>query len=59
MFTRRVREAVARGVDVIKVCGTVWVNDGFANPQAVEISDSRLVAPLLHPWRAGHGCATV
>jgi len=50
-FTRRVREAVARGVDVIKVCVTGWVNDAYANPQHVEISDSALAAVV----REAHG----
>ena len=45
-FARRVREAVTRGADVIKVCVTGWVNDGFANPQQVEISASELEAVI-------------
>jgi imidazolonepropionase-like amidohydrolase len=52
-FTSRVREAVARGVDVIKVCVTGWVNDGFANPQSVEISDSALAAVVREAHGAG------
>ena len=52
-FTSRVREAVTRGVDVIKVCVTGWVNDGFANPQSVEISDSALAAVVREAHGAG------
>ena len=52
-FTGRVREAVARGVDVIKVCVTGWVNDGFAHPEHVEISDSALATVVREAHGAG------
>jgi len=52
-FTRRVREDVAHGADVIKLCVTGWVNDAFANPQRYEMSDSELVATIQEAHAAG------
>ena len=52
-FARRVREDVAHGADVIKLCVTGWVDDAFANPQRFEISDSELVATVREAHAAG------
>ena len=52
-FARRVREDVARGADVIKLCVTGWVDDAFANPHRYEISDSELVATIRDAHDAG------
>jgi imidazolonepropionase-like amidohydrolase len=52
-FARRVREDLARGADVIKLCVTGWVDDAFANPQRYEISDSELVATIRETHAAG------
>lgn len=52
-FARRVREDVARGADVIKLCVTGWVAGAFANPQRYEISDSERVATIREARAAG------
>lgn len=56
-FAQRVREVLAHGADVIKVCVTGWVTDGFANPQQVEISDSELGAVIRAAHAAGRRVA--
>jgi imidazolonepropionase-like amidohydrolase len=49
----RVRAAVARGADVIKVCVTGWVEDGYAHPESVETSDVELKAVIDEAHRLG------
>jgi imidazolonepropionase-like amidohydrolase len=43
-FRRRVRENIAAGADLIKVCVTGWPADALANPNAYELPDSTLKA---------------
>jgi imidazolonepropionase-like amidohydrolase len=43
-FRARVRENVASGADLTKVCVSGWTTDAFANPEAYEISDTALAA---------------
>ena len=45
-FRARVREQVALGADVIKVCVTSWVAPAFRNPESYEISDAELNAVI-------------
>ncbi len=52
-FARRVREDIARGADVIKLCVTGWVDDAFANPHRYEVSDSELVATIQEAHSGG------
>lgn len=43
-FRERVRENIAAGADLIKVCVTGWPADAYANPGAYELPDSVLRA---------------
>jgi imidazolonepropionase-like amidohydrolase len=43
-FAARVRENVAHGADVIKVCVSMWLPAAFARPDAYEIADANLRA---------------
>jgi imidazolonepropionase-like amidohydrolase len=43
-FRQRVRNNVASGADVIKVCVSGWVSDALAQPNEYEISDAALAA---------------
>ena len=52
-FARRVREDVEHGADVIKVCVTGWVEDGFNHPEHVEPSDEELHAAVDEAHRLG------
>ena len=52
-FARRVREDAARGADLIKVCVTGWVADGFRDPSAVELTDEELRATVEEARRLG------
>jgi imidazolonepropionase-like amidohydrolase len=52
-FAARVQEDIRRGADVIKVCVTGWVADGFANPEQVEISEAELRAAIAAAHAAG------
>jgi imidazolonepropionase-like amidohydrolase len=52
-FARRVREAAEAGADVIKLCVTGWVADGFRDPGAVEIREDELEAALAESRRMG------
>ena len=52
-FTRRVREDVERGADLIKVCVTGWVEDGFNHPERVEPTDEELRAAVGEAHRLG------
>ncbi len=45
-FRRRVEEDVARGVDLIKVCVSGWLQDAVARPKEYEISDAELEAAV-------------
>ncbi len=45
-FRRRVREDVARGADVIKVCVSGWLQPAVNRPDAYEISDAELIAAV-------------
>jgi imidazolonepropionase-like amidohydrolase len=49
----RVRAAVAQGADVIKICVTGWLEDGFAHPDSVEMSDAELAATVSEAHRLG------
>lgn len=52
-FARRVREDVARGADLIKICVTGWPEDGFNDPTKVEPSDDELRAAIAEAHRLG------
>lgn len=52
-FARRVREDVDRGADLIKICVTGWVEDGFSQPEAVEPTDEELRAAVGEAHRLG------
>jgi imidazolonepropionase-like amidohydrolase len=43
-FRRRVRENIAAGADLIKVCVTGWPADAYAKPNTYELPDSTLKA---------------
>jgi imidazolonepropionase-like amidohydrolase len=48
-----VREAVEGGADVIKLCVTGWVADGFREPEGVEIGHDELEATIAESRRLG------
>lgn len=50
-FRARVREQVALGADVIKVCVTSWVAPAFRDPEGYEISDAELSAAIAEAHR--------
>ena len=52
-FRQRVRENIAAGADVIKVCVTGWPADAYANPDAYELPDSALRAVVEEAHRGG------
>jgi imidazolonepropionase-like amidohydrolase len=52
-FARRVRQDVERGADLIKVCVTGWVEDGFNDPERVEPTDEELRAAVAEAHRLG------
>lgn len=52
-FARRVREDVARGADLIKLCVTGWAADGFSDPGRVELSDGELRAAIAQAHGMG------
>lgn len=52
-FARRVREDVARGADLIKLCVTGWAEDGYRDPERVELSDAELRAAIAEAHRLG------
>jgi imidazolonepropionase-like amidohydrolase len=52
-FRQRVRDNIAAGADLIKVCVTGWPADAFANPDAYELPDSTLVAVVEEAHKAG------
>jgi imidazolonepropionase-like amidohydrolase len=45
-FRKRVREDVARGADLIKVCVTGWLEEAFREPGKQEISEEELTAAI-------------
>ena len=45
-FRARVRENIAAGADVIKLCVSGWANEAFANPAQYEMPDDALVASV-------------
>lgn len=52
-FRDRVREQVAHGADVIKLCVTSWVGPAYREPQGYEISDEELGAAIAEAHRLG------
>ena len=54
-FRQRVRDNIAAGADVIKVCVTGWPADAFANPDSSELPDSTLVAVVNEAHHGGRG----
>lgn len=52
-FRQRVRENIAAGADVIKVCVTGWPADAYASPDASELPDSTLRAVVDEAHRGG------
>jgi imidazolonepropionase-like amidohydrolase len=52
-WARRVREDVARGADLIKVCVTGWPDDGFAHPETIEPTADELRAAIGEAHRLG------
>ena len=50
---QRVRENIAAGADLIKVCVTGWPADAYANPDAYELPDSLLQAVVAEAHRGG------
>ncbi len=56
-FRRRVREDVARGADLIKVCVTGWLEEAFREPGKQEISREELTAAIEEAHRLGRRVA--
>src|SRR5262245_24602160 len=52
-FRARVRENVAAGADVIKVCVSAWVAPAFTQPDVYEIDDASLAAVVDEARKAG------
>jgi len=52
-MVERVREDVARGADLIKICVTSWVSNGFTTPDAVELSGTEIGAIVAAASRLG------
>lgn len=52
-FRRRVREDVARGADLIKVCVTGWLADAIQDPGKYEVTDQELAAAIDEAHRLG------
>jgi len=52
-FRQRVRDNIAAGADVIKVCVTGWPADAFANPDGYELPDSTLMAVVNEAHQGG------
>ena len=52
-YRARVREDVAAGADLTKVCVSTWLADAFARPESYEISDEALAAAADEAHRAG------
>ena len=56
-FTRRVREDVEHGADLIKICVTGWAEDGFHAPDSIETSDAELRGAMDEARRLGRRVA--
>ena len=52
-FRRRVRDNIAAGAEVIKVCVTGWPADAFADPDSYELPDSTLRAVVEEAHKGG------
>ncbi len=52
-FRQRVRDDVARGADLIKVCVTGWLAVAVDHPEKYEISDDELAAAIGEAHRLG------
>ena len=52
-FRQRVRENIAAGADVIKVCVTGWPAEAYTHPDAYELPDSTLRAVVDEARRGG------
>ncbi len=52
-MVERVREDVVRGADLIKICVTSWVSNGFTTPDAVELSGAEIGAIVAEARRLG------
>ena len=52
-MVERVREDVARGADLIKICVTSWLSNGFTSPDAVELSGAEIGAIVAEARRLG------
>jgi imidazolonepropionase-like amidohydrolase len=52
-FADRVRQDIAQGVDVIKVCLTGWVTDGVNDASRVELDSAELAAVMSAARAAG------
>jgi imidazolonepropionase-like amidohydrolase len=52
-FRQRVRDNIAAGAEVIKVCVTGWPGDAYANPGVYELPDSTLVAVVQEAHKSG------
>lgn len=52
-FAQRVREDVARGADLVKLCVTGWAEDGHRDPGRVELTDAELGAAIAEAHRLG------
>jgi len=51
-YRARVRENVAAGADIIKVCVSAWLADAFEHPDGYEIADDALAATIDEAHRA-------
>jgi len=52
-YRARVREDVATGADLTKVCVSTWLADAFASPESYEMADEALAAAVDEAHRAG------
>ena len=52
-YRARVREDVAAGANLTKVCVSTWLADAFARPESYEMSDEALAAAVDEAHRAG------
>jgi len=52
-YRARVREDVAAGADLIKLCVSTWLADAFSRPEEYEISEAALAAAVDEAHRAG------
>ena len=51
-YRARVRENIAAGADIIKVCVSTWLADAFEHPDRYEIADDALAATIDEAHRA-------